>query len=67
MIICHCKAVSDRDIRRTVRMGANSTTEVERLCGAGTDCGSCRPTVETVLRIEQLQLRRVARTTGPRA
>ena len=64
MIVCHCKAVSDREIRRAARMGANSTSEVERYCGAGTDCGGCRPAVATVLRVEQLKLRRAARTAG---
>lgn len=52
MIVCHCKAVSDRTIRQAVRDGACSFREVALQCNAGRDCGGCRPTVIAVIEEE---------------
>ena len=49
MIVCHCEAVTDRDIRRSVAEGACSLRQVTRACGAGRQCGGCLPMVETLL------------------
>jgi bacterioferritin-associated ferredoxin len=49
MIVCHCHVVSDRRIRREVQSGACDTDEVGDRCGAGTRCGSCRPTIGALL------------------
>ena len=53
MIVCHCKAVSDRTIRQVVRDGACSVREVARQCHAARDCGGCRPAVKAVIEDEQ--------------
>ena len=53
MIVCHCRAVSDRKIRKAVRKGASTANEVAEACGAGTDCGGCVPEVERLLHSEQ--------------
>ena len=53
MIVCHCKAVSDRTIRAAIRRGAGSPREVARACGAGLTCGGCRPTVRALLERER--------------
>ncbi|MBC8186787.1 MAG: (2Fe-2S)-binding protein [Proteobacteria bacterium] len=45
MIVCQCRGVTDRQIRRLVRGGACSTREVVRATGAGTNCGDCRSSV----------------------
>ena len=52
MIVCHCKAVSDRTIRKAVREGAQSLGEVSAACGAGSCCGGCTGTVRQILRTE---------------
>ncbi len=46
MIVCHCRRVTDRAIRKAVREGAGCHNEVARACGAGTGCGGC---VEAVI------------------
>lgn len=43
MIVCICKAVSDRHIRAAVENGASRVQEISRLTGLGTCCGKCLP------------------------
>lgn len=52
MIVCHCHACTDRDVRQAVRCGAWDQEEVGRLCGAGRSCGGCRETILKILRDE---------------
>ena len=49
MLVCHCRAVCDRVIRQCIRDGARSADEVGDACGAGTRCGGCVPTIESLL------------------
>jgi bacterioferritin-associated ferredoxin len=49
VIVCHCQVVSDRAIRREVEAGARTVDEIGARCGAGTCCGSCRPTITVLL------------------
>jgi bacterioferritin-associated ferredoxin len=49
MIVCHCEVVSDRRIRAEVEAGARTIDEIGEGCGAGTRCGSCRPTIGVLL------------------
>ena len=49
MIVCSCRAVSDREIRRLARAGAASPRAIAEACGAGTCCGGCRLTVAAIL------------------
>ena len=49
MLVCHCKVVNDRTIRRCVDEGAHTRREVGRACGAGTCCGGCRTLVDEVI------------------
>ena len=49
MIVCHCHAVTDREIRRAAERGATTPREVGQHCRAGTCCGGCVPVVETIL------------------
>ncbi|MCA9531250.1 MAG: (2Fe-2S)-binding protein [Myxococcales bacterium] len=60
MLVCHCKVVNDRTIRRCVDEGAHTRREVGRACGAGTCCGGCRTLVDEVIE-DELQRRRVSR------
>ncbi len=49
MIVCHCHAVSDREIAAVVRAGASDLGEVGQACGAGTECAGCRERIEKIL------------------
>ena len=53
MIICHCKAVSDRTIRKVIQHGADTPRAIARACGAGRNCGGCRPAVRDILEGER--------------
>jgi bacterioferritin-associated ferredoxin len=45
MVLCICRAVTDREIDAAVRSGARSVDAVGACCGAGTDCGACRDAI----------------------
>jgi bacterioferritin-associated ferredoxin len=49
MIVCHCEVVTDRHIRDHILCGARSPDEIAASCGAGSRCGSCRPTISVLL------------------
>ena len=49
MLICHCRAVSDREVKSAIRRGARSMREIAQACGAGSRCGGCRPAVVQLL------------------
>lgn len=49
MIVCLCRAVSDRVIQRAITSGATTVRQVGAACGAGTDCGSCKAQVSALL------------------
>ena len=49
MIICVCKAVSDRHIRAAVNCGASSLRDLSRELGVGTCCGKCVPEAKATL------------------
>ena len=49
MLVCHCRNVTDRQIKRAVREGASCSREVGRATGAGMRCGGCRSNVDQVV------------------
>jgi len=49
MIICVCKAVSDRHIKSAVKNGATSLRDLTRDLGVGTCCGKCVPDAKAAL------------------
>jgi bacterioferritin-associated ferredoxin len=49
MIVCHCEVVSDRRVSDAIDCGACTVDDVGAHCGAGTRCGSCRPTIGVLL------------------
>jgi bacterioferritin-associated ferredoxin len=49
MIVCVCKAVSDRHIRTAVKDGATSLRDLTRDLGVGTCCGKCLPEAKSAL------------------
>ncbi len=52
MILCVCRAVSDRTVRRLVQEQGCDAREVVRLTGAGTGCGACIPDLCRMVRNE---------------
>jgi nitrite reductase (NADH) large subunit len=52
MIVCHCKGVTDRAIRRAVRGGARTRGEVVQTCEASRSCGGCGPAVDAIIESE---------------
>jgi bacterioferritin-associated ferredoxin len=49
MLVCHCRAVTEREVRSAIRAGACTRREVARQCGAGSICGGCRPVIDELL------------------
>ena len=49
MLVCHCRAVNDRQIEAAALCGAASVREVVSACGAGGVCGGCRPVIQEIL------------------
>jgi bacterioferritin-associated ferredoxin len=49
MIVCVCKAVSDRQIRQAVKCGATRVRDLARDLGVGTCCGKCLPEAQATL------------------
>lgn len=41
MIVCLCRRVSDRDIRRAVQGGVRDFSELQDETGVSSNCGSC--------------------------
>ncbi|GIX28470.1 (2Fe-2S)-binding protein [Pelomicrobium sp. G1] len=49
MYVCVCNAITDREIRQCVELGAASLEELQETLGAATCCGRCTRTVEEIL------------------
>jgi bacterioferritin-associated ferredoxin len=49
MIICVCKAVSERHIRSAVKNGATRVRDLTRELGVGSCCGKCIPEARAAL------------------
>jgi bacterioferritin-associated ferredoxin len=55
MFVCHCRAVTDGEIRAAITAGARDLEEVGRRCGAGVTCGGCCPLIQELLAENQAQ------------
>jgi bacterioferritin-associated ferredoxin len=50
MIVCHCKGITDRDIRKALLEGTLTRNDGEdRVRLAGSECGGCRPLIEQII------------------
>ena len=49
MIVCVCKAVSERHIKSAVKGGARNMRDLTRELGVGTCCGKCVPEARATL------------------
>ena len=50
MLVCHCLAVNDREIKTAIRQGAATVDDVIDLTDAGGMCGGCHPSICRLLR-----------------
>lgn len=48
MIVCICRAKTDRDVLEAIEEGASSLRDLQR-CGIGNDCGSCHNMLQVKL------------------
>ncbi|MFN2557795.1 MAG: bacterioferritin-associated ferredoxin [Nitriliruptorales bacterium] len=49
MYVCHCRVVTDREVREAIRCGARDVCAIAELCGAGSRCGGCLPALRNLL------------------
>ena len=49
MIVCICRAVSDKTIHNAIENGAESVQEIGATCRAGTSCGACVPNMQRMI------------------
>lgn len=60
MIACHCKAVSDKEIKKsckrvTCKSGKCSVKDIQDECGACTDCKGCAPLIASLIKDSELE------------
>lgn len=63
MLVCHCKRITDRQIRAAVQDGASSLQDVARKSGAALSCGGCARSLRAVVRSERARMASVP--SGP--
>lgn len=51
-MVCQCRAVPEAAIRDAVQRGMKTIAAIGVDCGAGTECGSCRPEIGALLKEE---------------
>lgn len=49
MVICSCRAVSDRAVLAAIAEGASTVEDVSDKCAAASRCGGCWPEVERLV------------------
>ena len=49
MVVCSCRAVTDRVVGAAIAEGAGTVEEIVRRCSAGGRCGGCWPTLQRLL------------------
>lgn len=49
MYVCLCHGVTSREVADVVARGACTSNQVAAACGAGSDCGRCRRTVQAII------------------
>ncbi|MEE6137020.1 (2Fe-2S)-binding protein [Mycobacterium sp. 050128] len=53
MFVCLCNGVTSQTVSECVAAGASTTKAVAHACGAGSDCGRCRRTIQAILKSSQ--------------
>lgn len=52
-VLCYCKQVTDRRIRKEFRNGRRRFVSIKQATGAGSGCGLCQPFVEDIINEEK--------------
>lgn len=64
MYVCLCKGVTSQAVADAVAAGASTTKKVAKACGAGSDCGRCRRTVQAIIKAADTDAGDVAAQTS---
>lgn len=56
MIICHCHAVNERQLKDAIANGADTVRALNKELQVGNTCGQCLPQVRRVLESTLLQI-----------
>ncbi|MGI9260525.1 MAG: bacterioferritin-associated ferredoxin [Woeseiaceae bacterium] len=59
MYVCICNAITDKQIRKAARSGAENLRDLQRELGVAAGCGSCKESATQILR-ESRQRHRAA-------
>jgi len=49
MYVCICHGVTEKDLQKAAKQGANSLQDVQQMTGCATGCGSCADVAIEVL------------------
>ncbi len=49
--VCACTGVNEQQLRQCIAAGHVSLRQIAQACGAGSECGSCKPEIMTMLRL----------------
>lgn len=52
MIVCHCNALKEGEVREAVRAGARSPAKAYRKLGCKFQCGQCLPLAKRIISSE---------------
>lgn len=53
MYVCICHGVTEKDIQKAAKAGANTLQDVKQMTGCGTGCGTCVDSAIEVLQSHQ--------------
>jgi bacterioferritin-associated ferredoxin len=48
-LVCICNSVTEMEIRKILKKGARSTTDIQKLTIAGTGCGRCIREIDSLV------------------
>jgi bacterioferritin-associated ferredoxin len=49
LVVCLCKGLTETGVREAIRSGARTVGDLSVRCGAGSECGGCSKTLESLL------------------
>ncbi len=47
--VCTCLGISEDDIKKAVKEGADTVEKVEEVTGAGSVCGACKDDIQQII------------------
>lgn len=57
MYVCICNAVTEREVRHAVQLGADNLNDLKEGLGVAACCGKCASCAKGIIREEQKQMR----------